>query len=58
MDFYVERELYIGNTYFKHRRLHKYTRVSKWIGGKEHDKSGAVEEGYTAYCTMCRMGAQ
>ena len=26
MEFCVERELSVGNTYFKHRSLHKYTR--------------------------------
>ena len=30
----------VGNTYFKHRGLHGY----RWIGGKEHDRSGAGEE--------------
>ena len=30
VEFYAERGLCIGNTYFKHRSLHKYTRVEKW----------------------------
>ena len=36
----------VGNTYFKHRNLYKYTRVARaiWSGGKEHDRSGAGEE--------------
>ena len=29
MEFYAERGLCIGNTYFKHRSLDKYTRVSR-----------------------------
>ena len=33
----------MGNTYFEHKSLHKYTGV---IRGQEHDRSGAGEEGY------------
>ena len=40
----------MGNTYFKHRGLHKYTRGSRWSGAKEHDRFGAGEEGYAAVC--------
>ena len=29
VEFCVEKGLYVGNTYFKHRSLHKYTRVAR-----------------------------
>ena len=29
MEFYAERGLCMGNTYFKHRSLHNYTRVAR-----------------------------
>ena len=29
MEFCAERGLCVGNTYFKHRNLHKYTRVAR-----------------------------
>ena len=29
VEFLAERELCVGNTYFKHRSFHKYTRVAK-----------------------------
>ena len=29
MEFCAERGLYLGNTYFKRRSLHKYTRVAR-----------------------------
>ena len=49
----------MANTYFKHRSLHNYTRGGKGVtrsGGKEHDRSGAGEEGYAAICAGVRMG--
>ena len=27
--------MYVGNTYFKHKRLHKYTRVARGQDGME-----------------------
>ena len=36
MEFWVERGLCVGNTYYKHRSLHKYTRVAR-------DKDGVVK---------------
>ena len=35
MEFCGERGLCVGNTYFKHRSLHKYTRVAKGQDGWE-----------------------
>ena len=38
MEFCAERGLCVGDTHFKHRSLHKYTKVAKgarWIGGKD-----------------------
>ena len=37
----------MGNIYFRHRSLHKYTRAkgSRWSGCGENDGSGAGEEG-------------
>ena len=29
VEFYEERGLFVGNTYFKHSSLHKYTRVAR-----------------------------
>ena len=46
----------MSNTYFEHRSLHKYIRVGRGQygeGGKEHDKSGAGEEGFPALCAGC-----
>ena len=33
--FCAERRLRVGNTYFKHRSLHKYTRVTRGQDGVE-----------------------
>ena len=33
MDFYAERGLCVGNTYFKDKSLHKYTRVARGQDG-------------------------
>ena len=42
------------NTYFKNMSLHTYTRVVRGRnGGKEHDRSGAVEEEYAEICAVC-----
>ena len=35
VEFCVERGLCVGNTYFKHRSLHKYTRVARGQDGVE-----------------------
>ena len=35
MEFCTERGLCVGNTYFKHRSLHKYTRVARGQDGVE-----------------------
>ena len=35
MELYEERELCVGNTYFKHRSVHKYTRVARRRHGGE-----------------------
>ena len=35
VGFCTERGLYVGNTYFKHRSVRKYTRVVKGQGGVE-----------------------
>ena len=39
VEFIAERGLCVGNTYFKHRSVHKYTRVArvKMKGDKEDD---------------------
>ena len=35
MEFYAERGLCVGNTYFEHKSLHKYTRVAREQDGIE-----------------------
>ena len=52
VEFCAERGLCLGNAYFKHISLHKYTRGARDqdSGGKEHDISSAGEEGYAAIC--------
>ena len=35
VEFCEERELCVGNAYFKHRSVHKYTRVEEGQGGVE-----------------------
>ena len=35
VEFYEERGLFVGNTYFKHSSLHKYTRVARGRDGVE-----------------------
>ena len=35
VDFCTERELYMGNTYFEHKSLHKYTTVARSQDGVE-----------------------
>ena len=35
MEFCAERGLCVGNTYFKHKNLHKYTRVARSQDGVE-----------------------
>ena len=35
MEFYEKRGLCVGNTYFKHRGLHKYTRKARGREGVE-----------------------
>ena len=53
VEFCAERGLCVGNTYFKHRNLLKYTRGQGGVGGKGYDRSGAGEEGYAALCARC-----
>ena len=56
VDFCAERVLCVGNTYFKHKSLHKYTRVAKGqdiAEVNEHDKSSGGEEGYAELCEGC-----
>ena len=36
VEFCTEKGLCLGNTYFKHRSAHKYTRVAKGQGGVEN----------------------
>ena len=35
MEFCAERGLCVGNTYFEHKNLHKYTRVARGQDGVE-----------------------
>ena len=35
MEFCVEKELCVDNTYFEHKSLHKYTRVARGQDGVE-----------------------
>ena len=53
--FCAKGGLCVGNTCFEHKNLHKYTRLASDQNGVEvkHDKSGAGEEGYAAFCTGC-----
>ena len=47
----------VGNTYFKLRSLHKYTRLARVqdrVEVKEHDRSGAGEEGYAVIYAGCK----
>ena len=34
-EFSAERDLYVGNTYFEQKNLHKYTRVARCQNGVE-----------------------
>ena len=53
--FVLKRELYESNMYFEHMSLHKYTRVARNHDrvAKEHNRSGAGEEGFAALCAGC-----
>ena len=55
LEFCSERGLCVGNTYFKHRSLCKYTRVARGHGGVEIKsmRSNVGEEGYAAICAGC-----
>ena len=53
VEFCAERELCVSNTYFEHKSLHKYTKRPRWSVGKDHDRPGACEEGYSAFCAGC-----
>ena len=53
VEFCAERGLCMGNTHFKDRGLHKYTRMTRGRDDVEHDKSGAGEEGYAVICAGC-----
>ena len=58
VELCAERGLCVCNTYFKHRSLHKYTRLGKgssWNRGKQHGRSGTGEEGYAALCARCEI---
>ena len=46
-----ERWLCVGNKYFEHRSLHKYTMVAR---GQDGHRSGVGEEGY-ALCAECEV---
>ena len=49
----------MGNTYFKHRSLHKYTRVARGQDGVEIKSMidlVAGEEGHDAICAGCEGG--
>ena len=47
----------VGNTYFKQRSLHKYTRVAKGQDGVEiKSMTDLVTEGYAAIYTECEDG--
>ena len=35
VEFYAEKEFCVGNTYFEHKNLHKYTRVVRGQDGVE-----------------------
>ena len=35
VEFCAERSLCVGNTYFKHKNLHKYTKVARGQDGVE-----------------------
>ena len=35
VEFCAEKGICMGNTYFKHRSLHKYTRVARGLNGVE-----------------------
>ena len=50
MEFCVVRGLRGGNTYFEQIFLHKYKMVARGSGKREHDRSGAGEEGYAVIC--------
>ena len=52
MKFCDEKGLCVGNTNFKHKRLCKYTRVSRVQKGSEleHGRSGVDKERYDAGC--------
>ena len=56
VKFCDERGLCVSKTYFKHRSLHKYTRLARGSGrsrGKEAHISGVSEELYAALCAGC-----
>ena len=55
LEFCAERGLCMGNTYFKHR---SWISTQGWQGAKtdgdkEHDRSGAGEEGYASLYAGC-----
>ena len=58
VEFYEEMGLCVDNTYFKHRSVHKYTRVAKGRDSVEtkHDRPGAGEERYAVICAGCEGG--
>ena len=50
IDFYAERWLCVGDTYFERKNLHKRSRGG---GCNEHDRSVAGEEKYSELCAGC-----
>ena len=48
MEFSSERELCVGNAH-KFSQVNKVGKGSRWIGGREFDRSGAGEEGMLYY---------
>ena len=56
VEFCAERGLCVGNAYFNHKSLQNYTRVAREqdsVLGREHDRSGARDEGYAALSAGC-----
>ena len=55
VEFSAERWLYVSNTYFKHKSLHKYTRVAKGQDRVEIKSMIDVVLVKKMFCVMCRM---
>ena len=50
MEFCAERGLYVGNTYFKHRSLHKYARGQNGVETESMIDLVLVKRGYAVIC--------